>query len=80
MDAAHSFPGGSRSTTPSNAPYLPPSQARPAPKLERRTVEIDLSSAHRPRHTSMRAYVTGFIGLAVVSVAGWFILGEYIYG
>jgi hypothetical protein len=80
VDATHSLPGPARSTTPTDIPYLPPSEARQAPKLEKRTVDIDLSAAHRPRHTSMRAYVTGFVGLAVVSVAGWFALGEYIYG
>jgi hypothetical protein len=61
-------------------PRLPASAPRPAPKFERRDVVVDLSTTRRERHTSPRTYLVGFAALAVVAVAGWFLLGEYIYG
>jgi hypothetical protein len=80
VDATRSLPAPSGGAAPSTAPILPPAQARPAPKFENRAVEIDLSTVRRTRHTSMRAYLFGALCLAVASVAGWFALGEYIYG
>lgn len=79
MEAAQSLsapPAGSASS----APILPASSPRPAPRFERRTVEVDLSTTRRQRHTSARAFLVGAAALATVSVAGWFVLGEYIYG
>lgn len=63
-----------------SVPTLPASAPRSAPKFERRNVEVDLSTTRRNRHTSPKAYLVGAAGLATISVAGWFVLGEYIYG
>ena len=76
MDSTRPLPN---TITTSSAPTLPPSAARPAPMFERRAVEVTIM---RPpeRHTSMRTYLFVALGLAATSVAGWFALGEYIYG
>lgn len=78
VEAARTIPATPGSDGAS-APFLPPSAARPAPRFEPRVVEIDLAFAHRHRRTSMRAYVLGAVGLAAVSVGGWFALEAYIY-
>lgn len=65
---------------PPTVPVLPQAPARPAPSFERRQVEVELVVPRDDRHTSVRAYVLGAIGLAAVSVGGWFALSEYIYG
>lgn len=80
MEAVPSLPTPHLGAHRSSDPILPPSTARPAPKFESRAVEIEFATAPRPRTTSMRAYLLGTLGLAGVSVAGWFLLGEYIYG
>lgn len=81
MEASHALPASSPGSDDPAAPYLPPSEARPAPRFEPRVVEIDLATyVARPRRTRMRSYVLGAVGLAVVSVGGWLALDAYIYG
>ncbi|MFP5486772.1 MAG: hypothetical protein ACLGHQ_00495 [Acidimicrobiia bacterium] len=80
MEAAHSLPAPQHGATRSSEPILPPSSARPAPRVEQRAIVITPTVAPPQRRTSMRAYLVGALGLAGVSVAGWFLLGEYIYG
>ena len=80
MDAARPLQAPHAGATRSTEPILPPSQPRPAPRFERRTVDVQLVAPHRERRTSMRAYLAVALGLAAVSVGGWFALGEYIYG
>ena len=79
MDAAPALPPSPTVSEPA-APYLPPSTPRPAPRFERRVVEIDLAVAAPPRRTSRRAYVLGAAALAVTAVGGWFAFDAYIYG
>ena len=78
--AAHSLKAPAASVTRASAPILPASAPRQAPKFERRAVEVDLTTIRRSRHTSPGAYLMGAVGLAVVSVGGWFALAAYIYG
>ena len=80
MEAAHPLAAPHAGVASPSVPILPASAARPAPKFERRTVEVDLSTTRRHRHTSPKAYLVGAAALTTVSVAGWFVLGEYIYG
>jgi hypothetical protein len=80
VDVTRPLPHPHAGATRSTEPILPPAPARPAPKLERRSVEVTLVEPRRDRHTSMRAYLFGAFMLAAISVAGWFALGEYIYG
>lgn len=61
-------------------PVLPPSAPRPAARFERRSVDLTMPERAPHRHTSLRAYLIGALALAAVSIAGWFVLGEYIYG
>ena len=81
MEAAQPFsaPHPAGAARPS-VPILPASAPRQAPKFERRAIEVDLSTTRRHRHTSPKAYLVGAAALAAISVAGWFALGEYIYG
>lgn len=78
MDGAPALPP-SPTVAEHAAPYLPPSSPRPAPRFERRVVEIDLSIAARPRRTSLRTYLLCFGGVAAVAIAGWIALDAYIY-
>ena len=80
MESARPLPAPHRGAARPSQPILPPSPARPAPRFEQRGVHVDLSFAPRHRRTSMRTYLVGAALLTAVSVAGWFALGEYIYG
>lgn len=80
METTHRLPAPDAATAPSSAPILPQAPARHAPSFERRQVEVELVIPPREHTTSVRAYVLGTIGLAAVSVGGWFFLSQYIYG
>ena len=80
VEAAHPLSAPPAGAASPSVPMLPASAPRPAPKFERRAVEVDLSTTRRNRHTSPKAYLFGAAALATISLAGWFALGEYIYG
>lgn len=83
MDATRSLPIQPTlpaAPTPQPAPTLPASTPRAAPGFERRLVHVDLSTTRRERHMSSGAFLAGAVGLLVVAVAAWFILGAHIYG
>lgn len=83
MDATRSLPIQPTlpaAPAPQTVPTLPDSTPRAAPGFERRTVHVDLSTTRRERHMSSGVFLAGALGLAVVAVAAWFVLGAYIYG
>lgn len=80
MEATHPLSAPHAGAASPSVPILPASAPRVAPRFERRTVEVDLSTTRRNRHTSPKAYLVSAAALATISVAGWFALGEYIYG
>lgn len=80
MEAAHQLPAPGADVAPSTAPILPQAPARPAPRFERREIDVTVVRRAPQRGTSMRGYLYAALGLAAVSVGGWFALSEYIYG
>lgn len=79
MEAARRLEAPDAGAVPSDTPILPRVEARRAPAFERR--EIEVIRLRPPEHrTSIRSYLLVFVGLAAISVAGWFVLSDYIYG
>ena len=80
MEAVRQLPAPGNGAIPSTAPILPDAPARPAPRFERREVDLTFVAPPPRRRTSMRGYLYGALALAAISAGGWFGLSEYIYG